>query len=365
VKSSEARSLAGRYTPASDAAEPEPDLPAALHEVSNALTVVLGWLDGARSGLPSSAEREAVEIALAHARLGYRIARRAIGADVSDIERDRNAAAVARDALLAVTPEARRSQVGIRFVDRGCGNEQVADAPSVMQILLNLLLNALSFSPSEGMVTLSLERDGDRLRFEVSDEGPGIPQERAEHLFAGPDSTRRGGAGIGLRHSAQIARASGGELALVRSLGGTTFALTWPFTEAASDSRQPASSAAALCGARVLVIEDDAAVLSLIELALGARGATVLAARSLEEVDCLLARSQPFSAALVDLSPLADRADQILSDLAGRCAVPVVLISGFASGVPEGLERHIRAWVRKPFEMGEIVQVLQSLIAPR
>jgi CheY-like chemotaxis protein len=365
VKSSEARSLAGRYTAASDAADPEPDLAAALHEVSNALTVVLGWLDGARSGLPNGVEREAVEIALVHARLGYRIARRAIGADVSDVERERNAAAVARDALLAVTPEARRSGVELRFVNRGCGNELVADAPSVLQILLNLLLNALSFSPPRGTVTLSLERAGECVCFEVSDEGPGITPDRAEHLFAGPDSTRQGGAGIGLRHSAHVAATAGGELRLARTLGGSTFALTWPFSQVVSDSRPPISSAAALSGARVLVIEDDAAVLSLIELALEARGATIIAARSAQEVERLLVCSQPLSAALVDLSPLGECADQILTQLAGRLGVPVVLISGFASGVPEGLERHIRAWVRKPFEVGEIVQVLRSLIEPR
>jgi CheY-like chemotaxis protein len=365
VKSSEARSLAGRHPPASDAAEPEPDLAAALHEVSNALTVVLGWLDGARSGLPVGVEREAVEIALAHARLGYRIARRAIGADVSDVERERSAAAVARDAVLAVTPEARRSGVCIRLVDHCRGNELVADAPSVLQILLNLLLNALSFSPPGGTVTLTLEPDGTSIGFEVSDQGPGIPSDRAEHLFAGPDSTRRGGAGIGLRHSASIAAAAGGELLLASTLGGSTFALHWPFTEAVSDSRPPAVSAAALSGARVLVIEDDAAVLSLIEIALQARGVTIIGARSAEEVEQVLAGSEPLSAALVDLSPLAGRADRILSELAGRRAVPVILISGFASGVPDGLERHIRAWVRKPFEMCEIVQVLQSLVTPR
>jgi DNA-binding response OmpR family regulator len=118
-----------------------------------------------------------------------------------------------------------------------------------------------------------------------------------------------------------------------------------------------------LAGARVLVVEDDAAVLSLIELALEARGATVICAGNCDEITDLLSAGQPLSAALVDLSPLANRADEILSALAGRARVPVVLISGFASGVPDGLEHHVRAWVRKPFEMGELVEVLKSLIA--
>src|SRR5690606_23615616 len=134
------------------------------------------------------------EIALAHARIGYRIARRAIGADVSDVERERSAGSVARDAVLAVTPEARRRGLAVRLLDRSRGSELVADAPSVLQILLNLLLNALAFSPSGGTVTLTVVRDKDTVCFEVSDEGPGIAPDRAENLFSGPDSTRRGGA---------------------------------------------------------------------------------------------------------------------------------------------------------------------------
>ena len=51
----------------------------ALHEVSNALTVVLGWLDVALAQLAAGSAREAIEIAHTHARLGHGLARSAIG----------------------------------------------------------------------------------------------------------------------------------------------------------------------------------------------------------------------------------------------------------------------------------------------
>ena len=365
VKSSEAWSLAGRHSPNPETEEAGPDLAAALHEVSNALTVVLGWLDGALVGLEHGRERQAVEVALSHARLGHRIARRAIGADVSDIEREREAVAVARDALLAVTPESRRRDVEVRFVDRTRGNELVADSPSALQILLNLLLNALAFSPSGGSVTLGVERDGDRVRYDVSDEGPGIAPERAEQLFSGPESTRRGGAGIGLRHSSHLAEVCGGELRLTRHVGGSTFSLSWPVSTTRTDSKPPSVPTAVLAGRSVLVVEDDAAVLSLIELALEARGAKVISIDHADGVLALLASGETINAALVDMSPIADRADHVLGELAGRAGVPVILISGVASGVPDGLEHHVRAWVRKPFEMGEIIEVLHALVAHR
>jgi CheY-like chemotaxis protein len=364
VKSSEAWSLAGKEPPASDAAA-DRSLAAALHEVSNTLTVVLGWLDGALSGLAPGAERQAIEVALAHARLGYRIARRAIGADVSDLERERPAAAIAHDATLALMHEARRRGVELRFADGSGGAELVSEAASVLQILLNLLLNALAFSPEGSTVTVRLGHQDGYVLFEVEDRGPGIAPERAERLLTGPESTRHGGAGIGLRHSASLAEACGGSLRLVRSIGGATFALRWPVAELRTDSRPPSGPAPALRGTRVLVVEDDAAVLSLIELALGARGAEVVGARSADEVSLALDSGRALSAALVDLSPLADRACEILSELSGSSRVPVVLISGQASGVPEELEHHVRAWVRKPFEMGEIVDVLRDVMSDR
>src|SRR3569832_1990582 len=70
---------------------PERDLAGALHEVSNALTVVLGWLDNALDACaPESGSnmdvtaRQAIEIASSHASLVHAIARRAVGAPVTE-----------------------------------------------------------------------------------------------------------------------------------------------------------------------------------------------------------------------------------------------------------------------------------------
>src|SRR4051812_29289889 len=65
---------------------PERDLAGALHEVSNALTVVLGWIEGARAADQNSNVRGALDVAIARARLAHRIVRRAIGAAVDGDE---------------------------------------------------------------------------------------------------------------------------------------------------------------------------------------------------------------------------------------------------------------------------------------
>jgi len=112
-----------------------------------------------------------------------------------------------------------------------------------------------------------------------------------------------------------------------------------------------------LAGTRVLVVEDDADVATLLESALGARGAKVVVARNLEE---LAARAgDDHDAVLIDLSPIADDVKGAFDTLArGSPDAVLVLISGSAIGVPEGLDMERIRWVRKPFEIPEIVAAL-------
>jgi signal transduction histidine kinase len=106
-------------------------------------------------------------------------------------------------------------------------------------VLLNLLDNAIKYSPSGGTVTLALTRTSHEYHITVTDEGAGIPVEAQPHIFdrffradkarsrANVDSTA--GAGLGLAIGRWIAEAHGGRLELVRSNGnGTEFRLALP-----------------------------------------------------------------------------------------------------------------------------------------
>lgn len=334
------------------------DLAGALHDVSNALTVVLGWLDAARDRLPEGAGRNAVEVARVHARLGHALARRAIGAPVAAEQLQQAAAALARDAALAVRQDATRR--GVKVVVSESGPELLLDdAPSVLQILLNLLLNAVAFSPAGGTVTLRLATDDGTAIFVVQDEGPGVEPERARTLFDGVPSSREGGAGIGLRHCKAIAERAGGDVVHVPSAKGARFELVWPAAPARSSDRPAPRALDSLEGKRFLVVEDDRAVLALVEVALAGRGAKVWAVTSLQELTAVTASGERFDAALVDLSPIETDPVRALAEL--RSANPellVVMISGTAVGVPAGAERQVDRWVRKPFEIDEVIHAL-------
>jgi CheY-like chemotaxis protein len=342
--------------------EPTADLAGILHEVSNALTVVLGWLDAASNELPEGTARQAVDVARSHANRGYRLAREAIGADVA-AEAERGAVSVAREAVLGVLQEARRRGVKVELVGHETSDLYVHDSPSALQILVNLLLNAIAFTPSGGTVELGIEERRGKLAYRVRDQGPGIPPERVATLWTAPASIRRGGAGIGLAHSAVLAKTKGGELRLAHPGPGAEFELIWPAPK--TRSSVPARPALSLAGVRVLVIDDDPAVLSLVEFALEAYGVQVLAALSPAEVEDILANGQTFDAALVDLSPFAGAEDPILVKLAEAVSgSAVILISGLLKELPSELDLKVAAWVRKPFEMSEVVEVLSRIVAP-
>ncbi len=111
-----------------------------------------------------------------------------------------------------------------------------------------------------------------------------------------------------------------------------------------------------LAGTRILVVEDDVDVATLLEAALGARGAEVVVARTaLELAD---RAGDEHDAALIDLSPIANDVRGAIESLRrGSPDLALVFITGSAIGLPEGFEVGA-LWVRKPFEMGEIVAAL-------
>jgi CheY-like chemotaxis protein len=341
-------------------------LAGALHEVSNALTVVLGWLDVAYSRLEPGAARDAIDVARTHARLGHGVSRSAIGAEAPESSAQASGLSVAESALMGVRPQAEQRGVQLDLQLQDSGSALLGNVGALLQILTNLLLNAIDFSPRGSTVSLGVREGDGSIVFSVGDEGPGIDPERVATLLTAPASTRRGGAGVGLRHSAALSRAKGGSLSVVRTSPGACFDLRWPIAELRTSTMPKRVKRPTVSGARVLVVEDDDAVRSLVELALEARGAEPQIAANRREFDSVLERGGELDAALVDLSPLAADAKGAFRSLRDRHpGIPVILISGVASGVPEELANEVSAWVRKPFEMGEVLAVLASILEAR
>jgi signal transduction histidine kinase len=117
-----------------------------------------------------------------------------------------------------------------------------ADPERVRQIMLNLLTNAVKFTPRGGQVTLACAADVGSVRIMVSDSGRGIPAGELERIFEPFVQVDRHlthgsqqGVGLGLSIARDLARRMGGDLTVRSTIGsGSVFTLTLPRPRAAA-----------------------------------------------------------------------------------------------------------------------------------
>jgi len=334
----------------------EQDLRGALHDVANALTVVVGWLEAAAR---DSTDERSLTIAREWARHGRGIALRAIGATRAlDAESPGDLNSLLQHACAGAEQQANEKGVSVLTTLTGDGSVALRAWPQALQVVTNIMLNAVAFSPPGTQVHVDASGDRGAVRLVVADEGPGLDPELRERVFDGIPSSRPGGSGIGLRHSRALAMAQGGSVRAVESEKGAVFELSWPVTGATPRPSSLRSKRASLAGRRVIVFDDDAAVLSLLQTGLEGRGAEVAAARDVAGLRAVVGTGD-YDAALIDLSPLADEAELALVSLrATNPSMRVVLISDSSVPPPREAMAMASAWIRKPFEMGEIVSAI-------
>jgi signal transduction histidine kinase/PAS domain-containing protein len=140
-------------------------------------------------------------------------------------------------AAAVIAPQAAQRGLTLDVVDDARLDALVvrADRERAGQVLVNLLSNALKFTPPGGRVALRLTDDAAWVRLLVEDTGVGIPAAQHERIFepfvqVGGGLTRAGeGAGLGLAISRELARAMGGDVTVESAPGvGSTFALVLP-----------------------------------------------------------------------------------------------------------------------------------------
>jgi signal transduction histidine kinase len=100
-------------------------------------------------------------------------------------------------------------------------------------MVLNLVENAVKYTPSGGEVALSLRKDSSHASIAVSDTGPGIPADILPHIFErfyrGNHRSMMGGTGLGLAIADRIARSHGGSIDVESREGrGSTFTVNIP-----------------------------------------------------------------------------------------------------------------------------------------
>ena len=163
--------------------------------------------------------------------------------DLADIEVIEGAGFAPAADHIDLADVARRAAgiLGVRARERGItihapGAEARAPAVGefrrVLQILLNLLGNAIRYSPEHSSISLLVSAAGGRARIAVADQGPGLSSEDAARVFDKFERLGRsgdGGSGLGLYISRRLARAMGGDLTVESGIGaGARFILELP-----------------------------------------------------------------------------------------------------------------------------------------
>jgi signal transduction histidine kinase len=136
-----------------------------------------------------------------------------------------------RDTIEAFGPIAAARRITLTADSSALPLQARLDGGRILQVLANLVGNAIKFTPPEGRVSIRLHTEGSELRFAVSDTGIGIPKDALQGVFERfrQVSKDRRGLGLGLHISSCIAAAHGGRMWVESELGvGSTFHLALP-----------------------------------------------------------------------------------------------------------------------------------------
>jgi signal transduction histidine kinase/ActR/RegA family two-component response regulator len=226
-----------------------------------------------------------------------------------------------------------------------CTNVLILSDPVLLErILLNLVGNAIRYTPQNGTVVLACRRRGDDLRIEVRDNGIGIPREEQQNVFrefvqlANSARDRSKGIGLGLAIVDRLARLLHHPLVLRSAPNrGSTFSITVPRvfgvdellaeTEQTPDAKMPKHDQ--LDNLRVLVVDDDMLVRTSTAGILESWGCHVLLAESLQEVGEKYAESH-FDLVICDYRLPDGNGLQLADRISEHCEIvpAFILVSG-------------------------------------
>ena len=345
------------------------------HELRTPLTSIagsLGLISGGMAGPISDKAQRLIEIAGSNSDRMVRLINSIL--DIEKIESGR--LEINFERLSAVQLVNQAIEVNRGFADE-YGIDLVLEEPSatrwiqggsdqLIQVLTNLVSNAIKFSPPRGTVRLAVRRRGDTVRFSVHDRGPGIPEEFRARVFdkftqADSSSNRRHtGTGLGLSICRALVERHDGSIDFNTQLGlGTEFYFDLP--EIGIDSSR---------NRRILVCEDEPDVATLIGLLLEQEGLEPEIVHRAADVRQLL-QLHEYAALTIDLSLPDLPGLELLREVRSMPRLrdlPVIILSATAriAEANAGGEKFARTvWLNKPIDRRRLTEALNTFIAPR
>ena len=248
-----------------------------------------------------------------------------------------------------------------------------ADSTRLRQVLINLAGNAIKFTPDGGKIKLCGRLVDGKVRFEVLDDGPGIPPEEKKRIFEAFYRLRRSGntqegTGLGLAITQRLVELHGAELALESQAGqGSCFYFSLPFVRYSRMCRAARPVPKREGGIpRIFVIEDDPAAAQLIQSQLAAFGYEPFVCEELSRAVEIAAELLP-DAITLDLVMKPTNGWELLLQLKNEprtANIPVVVVSIVdqpALGTTLGADEYLI----KPVEQSALCAAIERCLAAR
>jgi PAS domain S-box-containing protein len=260
-----------------------------------------------------------------------------------------------------------------------------ASAAQIRQVVMNLITNASdAIGERDGKIRIITKRvtlkgqsagaalpDGDYVELEVSDTGCGMSPQTQAKAFDPFFTTKSAGRGLGLAVVQGIVRSLSGAIQLTSEPDrGTTFQVLLPFAEAtagANDRAMSREGGAAGPHGTVLIVEDEGNLRQPVAKMLRKSGFEVFeAADGTSAIDLLCANGSIVDAILLDMTiPGASSREVVEAAASVRPEIKVILTSAYSQEMIEGSMHapQIRNFIRKPFQLGDLLKMLRSSLA--
>jgi two-component system cell cycle sensor histidine kinase/response regulator CckA len=350
------------------------------HELNNPLATILTWAERLSQRPADEQTRKGLETILGESERAAKIVR-----NLLTFARKRHTTRamvdlnqVVRETLALRSYEQRVSNIStIEALAAGLP-QAFADPHQIQQVLLNLVINAeQAMIGSHGRGTLivrtwhDLERDA--VVLEVSDDGPGVPEEVQPRIFD-PFFTTKDvgkGTGLGLTVAYAIVQEHGGRITIKSTAGrGASFAVELPVGAGTLQPplpRPPEHTAAAVAGSSVLVVEDEAALGAAVAESLQDAGFIVeRASDGLEALDRV--RQQHFDLIICDLKMPRVGGMEFYRDLEAmkpEMTRRIMFVTGDVAGTDAErfLEETGTRWLAKPFRLKDLLRAARDMVS--
>jgi signal transduction histidine kinase/CheY-like chemotaxis protein len=247
----------------------------------------------------------------------------------------------------------------------------VACNPSELrEVFTNIMLNALAAMPDGGVIRFAADATRERVRIRVIDFGVGMSETTRSNIFDPFFTTRKEeGNGLGMSIVYGILMRHGGAVSVESEAGrGSTIIIELPRATgklpevAPPHSPAPSDGGAGSSSLRLLVVDDEDTVRTLLAEILAAAGYTVVQASGGAEA-LERAAAEPIDCLLTDLGMAPMSGWELAREIKAKYDIPVILVTGWAGEIDatQARENQVDRVISKPFDPDELVNCITAL----